>query len=139
MKKLAILILVSFLACQNAEDPSLRQLLKTRAPKNLTGKQLYTKHCAACHQDNALGIKGVFPPLKNADYFLADPKRAIHNIIYGQSEQIVVNGISYKGLMPPVKMTDVEVVKVVNYLLNDVNLVKQTINIEDVLWVKQNP
>jgi hypothetical protein len=38
-----------------------------------------------------------------------------------------------------VKMTDSEVVKVVNYLVKDVNKSNQIINLNDVKWVKQNP
>lgn len=135
---LAIVVLVLF-SCQNAEDLSLKQLHKSNAAQNLSGKELYMKHCAACHQNNAQGVKGVFPPLKDSDYFLEDPKRAIHNILYGQSEQIKVNGVVYQGLMPAVKMSDLEVVKVVNYLIKDVNKSKQVINLNDVKWVKQNP
>jgi hypothetical protein len=36
-------------------------------------------------------------------------------------------------------MTDSEVVKVVNYLVKDVNKSNQIINLNDVKWVKQNP
>jgi hypothetical protein len=41
--------------------------------------------------------------------------------------------------MPAVKMSDSEVVKVVNYLVKDVNKSNQIINLNDVKWVKQNP
>ena len=67
-----------------------------------------------CHQKDAKGIIGVFLPIKDSDYFLEDPKRAIHNILFGQSETIVVNGETYKTMMPPVKISDTEVVNVVN-------------------------
>jgi nitrite reductase (NO-forming) len=134
-----VIVVLALLSCQNAEDLSLKQLRKSNAAQNLSGKELYLMHCAACHQNNAKGVKGVFPPLKAADYFLADPKRAIHNILYGQSEQISVNGVSYQGIMPAVKMSDSEVVKVVNYLVEDVNKSNQIINLNDVKWVKQNP
>ena len=133
------IVALTLLSCQNNEDPSLKQLHKSNAAQNLSGKDLYMMHCAACHQNNAKGVKGIFPPLKDSDYFLEDPKRAIHNILYGQSEQIKVNGVVYQGLMPAVKMSDSEVVKVVNYLVKDVNKSNQIINLNDVKWVKQNP
>ena len=133
------IVALALLSCQNTEDLSLKQLHKSNAAINLSGKELYLMHCAACHQDNAKGVKGVFPPLKDSDYFLEDPKRAIHNILFGQSEQIKVNGVVYQGLMPAVKMSDSEVVKVVNYLVKDVNKSSQIINLNDVKWVKQNP
>lgn len=87
------------------------------------------KHCAICYQKDAEGIIGVFPPIKGSDYFLEDPKRAIHNILFGQSETIVVNGETYKTMMPPVKISGKEFVNLVNYLLNKVNQVDYKINI----------
>lgn len=134
-----VIVVLALLSCQNTEDLSLKQLHKSNAALNLSAKELYEMHCAACHQNNAKGVKGVFPPLKDSDYFLEDPKRAIHNILYGQSEQIEVNGVVYQGLMPAVKMSDSEVVKVVNYLVEDINKSNQIINLNDVKWVKQNP
>ena len=106
--------------------------------ENLSGKEIYAKHCVACHQQDAMGVKGIFPPLKESDYFLEDPKRAIHNILFGQNEEITVNGAVYKGLMPPVKISDSEVVQVVNYLLQEVNKIDQEISLKDVLWVREN-
>ena len=138
MKKSLIAILVIICACQNTEDPSLKQLHKLRSNDNLSGKQLYMIHCVACHQTDALGVKGTFPPIKNSDYFLEDPKRAIHNILFGQTEPVIVNGENYQGLMPPIKINDAEVVKVVNYLLKEVNNVDKRINLKDVEWVREN-
>ena len=138
MKHFLILIAVFIASCGNAEDPSLRQLHKANRTLDLSAKEIYVKHCVACHQQDAMGIKGIFPPLKDSDYFLEDPKRAIHNILFGQNEEIIVNGAIYKGLMPPVKITDEEVVKVVNYLLEEVNKVEQRITLKEVLWVREN-
>ena len=137
MKQLFIALLILVSACQNTEDPSLKQLHKSRVNEDLSGKQLYMTHCIACHQQDARGVKGIFPPLKDSDYLLADTKRAIHNILFGQSEAIVVNGENYQGLMPPVKISDDDVVKVVNYLLGEVNEVEARVSIEDVEFVKQ--
>ena len=138
MIKILLIFGLLFAACQNTEDPSLKQLHKSIASEDLTGKQLYMKHCVACHQADAMGVKGTFPPIKNSDYFLEDPKRAIHNILFGQAEPIVVNGETYQSLMPPIKMSDEEVVKVVNYLLEEVNQVEEQISLKDVEWVRQN-
>lgn len=137
MKKLFISLFIIVSSCQNTEDPSLKQLNKSKSNEKLNGKQLYMKHCVACHQSDAKGVKGTFPPIKDSDYFLEDPRRAIHNILFGQSEAIVVNGEHYQGLMPPVKITDEEVVKVVNYLLEEVNQLETRVNLKDVEFVKQ--
>jgi len=138
MRKVLLIFSFLFAACQNTEDPSLKQLHKSSVSKGITGRQLYMKHCVACHQADAMGVKGTFPPIKDSDYFLEDPKRAIHNILFGQAEPIVVNGEIYQSLMPPVKISDEEVVKVVNYLLEEVNHVEERISLKDVEWVRQN-
>ena len=89
-----ILLIFSFvlIGCHNNDDRSLKQLHKPSLSKDVTGRQLDMKHCAICHQKDANGIIGVFPPIKDFDYFLEDPKRAIYNILFEQSETIVVNG-----------------------------------------------
>ena len=135
-----ILLIFSFvlIGCHNNDEPSLKHLRKPSISEDLTGSQLYMKYCAICHQKDAKGIIGFFPPIKDSDYFLEDPKRAIHNILFGQSETIVVNGETCKTIMPPVKISDKEVVNVVNYLLNEVNQVDYKINIEDVESVRQH-
>jgi nitrite reductase (NO-forming) len=139
MKHLVFLFALFLASCGNAEDPSLKQLHKSISSDNLSGKEIYAEHCVACHQQDAMGVKGIFPPLKESDYFLEDPKRAIHNILFGQNEEITVNGENYKSLMPPVKISDAEVVQVVNYLLQEVNKIDQEISLKDVLWVRENP
>lgn len=139
MKNLLLILSVVFFSCkQEIEDPSLRQVQKSASNENLNGIQLYLKHCEACHQSDALGIKGVFPPIKNSDYFLEDPKRAIKNILYGQTESIVVNGEKYQGLMPAIKINDENLVRLVNHLLEDVNGVEARISLKDIEWVRQN-
>ena len=138
MKQYLIFCSIFIASCGNTEDPSLKQMHSATSSEDLAGKEIYVKHCVACHQQDAKGIKGIFPPLKDSDYFLEDPKRAIHNILFGQNEEIIVNGAIYKGLMPPVKITDEEVVKVINYLLEEVNKVEQRITLKEVLWVREN-
>lgn len=139
MKNLLLIFSVLLFSCQQEiEDPSLRQVRKSESNQNLDGIQLYQKHCVACHQSDALGIKGVFPPIKNSDYFLEDPTRAIQNILYGQAETIVVNGEKYQGLMPSIKIKDENLVRLVNHLLEDVNGVEDRVSLKDIEWVRQN-
>ncbi len=126
------------IGCHINDDSSLKQLHKPSLSEDSTGSQLNMKHCAICHLKDAKGIIGVFPPIKDSDYFLEDPKRAVHNILFGQSETIVVNGETYKTMIPAVKISYKEVVNVVNYLLNEVNQVDYKINIEDVESVRQH-
>jgi nitrite reductase (NO-forming) len=91
-----------------------------------------------CHQSDAFGLKGVPSPIKNSDFFLEDPKRAIQNILYGQTEAIIVNGEKYHGLMPAIEINDDDLLELVNHLIEDVNAVEDRVNLKDIEWVRQN-
>lgn len=55
------------------------------------GRRVFTQICAVCHQANALGLHGAFPPLAMSDYLNADPTRAISTVLYGLSGKITIN------------------------------------------------
>jgi len=82
------------------------------------GEIVYQKSCVACHQADGKGVENVFPPLANSDYLLADKNRAIHQIIFGSSGEMTVNGKMYNTIMPPQGLSDIEVRDVMNYVLN---------------------
>jgi nitrite reductase (NO-forming) len=84
------------------------------------GKQVYVSVCQACHMANGKGIAGVFPPLSNSDYLLADIKRAIHITANGMKGEIVVNGVTYNQEMPkPLpELTNQQVADVLTFVLN---------------------
>lgn len=80
------------------------------------GKNIYAQNCAACHQPDGAGIKGAFPPLAKADYFNADPKRAIGAVKNGLTGQITVNGDVYNGVMPALGLSDEDIANVLTYV-----------------------
>ena len=82
------------------------------------GRALYVTHCAMCHQENGLGVPGVFPPLVRSDSLARDPHIAIRAIVAGLKGKIVVNGQTYDGQMPAMPLDDVEVADTVTFLLN---------------------
>lgn len=82
------------------------------------GQKLYDIHCTSCHQQDGKGLEGTFPPLANSDYLLADKTRAIKQIINGSSGEMIVNGVTYNGLMPPPMLSNEEVCDVAYYVLN---------------------
>lgn len=86
--------------------------------KYAEGKEVYDKSCVACHMEDGMGLEGVFPPLTNSDYLLADPLRALKVVKEGSDEVMVVNGVEYDEVMPPQAVSDEEAVQVVNYILN---------------------
>ena len=103
------------------------------------GETIYTSKCIACHQADGNGLPGAFPPLANSDYLLSgDNARIILQAINGSSGEIVVNGETYNGVMPPQGLTNEEVRDVVNYILNSWGNNGGTITLEDVLAAQEN-
>lgn len=83
------------------------------------GKQLYLQYCANCHQDDGTGFKGLYPPLKNADYMQEDVARTVCIIKNGQKGSIVVNGEEYNQQMPNnLSLTNLEIAEITTFIYN---------------------
>ncbi len=105
------------------------------------GEKIYKEKCTACHQPDAKGIKGAFPPLADSDYLLADPKRGIHQTLNGSHEEMVVNGETYNAPMPPQVKTKEEALAVINYVLKHFNNYSddQLLTMDDIKDIEVNP
>lgn len=160
MKKIAVFLGVSFLAfmfltsCgggntnvtdQKEEKPAVKE---TPVSDNqdldaqmALGERLYKEKCVACHQANAQGIEGVFPPLANSDYLQADPRRGVHQTLNGSHEEMVVNGKTYNQMMTPQVQTREEALAVVNYVLRTFNGYpdEKLLKMDDVKDIEINP
>jgi nitrite reductase (NO-forming) len=82
------------------------------------GKAVYSKVCIACHQANAMGIPGAFPPLAKSDFLNADVNRAIKIVKYGLKGPITVNGQKFNGEMINNNLTEEEVANVLTFVYN---------------------
>ncbi len=83
------------------------------------GHQGFQTHCRACHQADGTGLMGAFPPLADNPNIADRPEYVAEIILTGQSGEIVVNDVTYNGVMPPVSyLTDQEVVDIVHYVMN---------------------
>lgn len=87
----------------------------------MTGEKIYKEKCVVCHQADGNGLKGAFPPLKNADYLIADPVRAVAQTLNGSNEEMVVNGETYSAPMTPQVDTKEDAIAVINYVLKEFN------------------
>jgi mono/diheme cytochrome c family protein len=65
------------------------------------GEQVFTTVCAACHQANAQGLPGAFPPLASSSWVNEDPETPIRIVIEGLSGPVKVNGGDFNSMMPP--------------------------------------
>ncbi len=82
------------------------------------GKEVYVMHCQSCHMANGEGMGTALPPLAKADYMLEDRARAIKETIFGVSGEMVINGKTYNGYMPPININDQETADVLTYVFN---------------------
>lgn len=83
------------------------------------GKQLYLQYCANCHMEDGSGFKGLYPPLKDADYMKEDLSRTVCIIKNGQKGSIVVNGEEYNQLMPNnLSLTNLEIAEITTFIYN---------------------
>lgn len=86
------------------------------------GEAAYNANCSACHQANGQGIPAVFPPLAGhlPEIFEQEGGREflIDTVLFGMQGEIVVNGMTYNGVMPGwQQLSDDEIAGVINYAL----------------------
>ncbi len=83
------------------------------------GERVYTANCVACHQANGEGIPVAFPPLAGSDFLNADKDRAISALVNGLDGVITVNGTTFNGVMPALRLSDDDVANVMTYVYNE--------------------
>ncbi len=99
-------------------DPKISGL--TKEIQIAKGKGVFMQTCFVCHQLNGEGIPGQIPPLAKSDYMMADRFRAVRNILFGQTGEVVVNGKTYNGTMIPLNyLSDEDVANVATYVMNN--------------------
>lgn len=86
------------------------------------GREVYRKHCQACHQPGGEGIRGAFPPLLNNPNIKDKPDHIARSIIDGKSGTLTVNGETYHGFMPAMaQLTDENIAAVIHFILAEWN------------------
>ncbi len=130
LTSVSILVLVTFFSFQKKPKIDL-------AASSERGKEIYLRNCVSCHMDQGEGLEGIFPPLANSDYLLADKKRAIKQSLYGVSGEMTVNGKKYDGEMNGFDITDEEMSDLMNYIFNSFGNKGGVITPEDVKAVRK--
>lgn len=81
------------------------------------GESLYKTHCASCHIDDGLGLRGVIPPLAGSDFLARDPAYTACIIRNGLQGEITVNGMTYKEPMAAIpQLSDFQIANIINYI-----------------------
>lgn len=130
LTSVSILVLVTFFSFQKKPKIDL-------AASSERGKEIYLRNCVSCHMDQGEGLEGIFPPLANSDYLLADKKRAIKQSLYGVSGEMTVNGKQYNGEMNGFDITDEEMSDLMNYIFNSFGNAGGVITPDDVKAVRK--
>ena len=130
LTSLSVLTLVTFFAFQKKPKIDL-------AASSERGKEIYLRNCVSCHMDQGEGLEGIFPPLANSDYLLADKKRAIKQTLYGVTGEMTVNGKVYNGEMNGFDITDEEMSDLMNYIYNSFGNKAGVITPEEVKAVRK--
>jgi nitrite reductase (NO-forming) len=130
LTSVTVLVVVTFFSFQKKPKIDL-------AASSERGKEIYLRNCVSCHMDQGEGLEGIFPPLANSDYLLADKKRAIKQTLYGVSGEMTVNGKVYNGEMNGFDITDEEMSDLMNYIFNSFGNKGGIITPEDVKAVRK--
>ncbi len=94
-------------------DPSTLKVSGT-----LSGAQMYSMTCAACHQATGAGLPNQYPPLAPSEFVTGNEQRLIHIVLRGLTGEIEVEGEMFKGEMPgwAPALTDAQVATVLTYI-----------------------
>lgn len=81
-----------------------------------SGAEVYRAVCSSCHQPGGVGIEGQFPPL--VDNPNVDDAAYVEDVIRnGRTGEIVVNGVTYDGVMPAQStLSDEDIADVIAYI-----------------------
>jgi nitrite reductase (NO-forming) len=96
------------------------------------GKAIYEGVCIHCHQEDGVGMAGIYPPLANSDYLMADRIRPVGILLEGLKGEITVNGEIYNSEMPAVKGSDLSIAAVLTYVRNQFNGATDSISVDQV-------
>jgi mono/diheme cytochrome c family protein len=81
------------------------------------GETVYGNVCVVCHQADGKGQAGAFPPLAGSGAFYGTPENMARIIVHGLNGEIVVQGVTYNGAMPPQgALSDYEIAAVATYV-----------------------
>lgn len=90
------------------------------------GSDIFQGNCAICHQANAAGLPGMYPPLADSigSYVAIPAGRAylVHVVSFGMNGPISVHDELYQGVMQPwPQLSDNDLAEVLNYVLTTFN------------------
>ena len=142
---LILLLLIFIASCNSSQtrkgveklssEPAAEIIDRSESPlvEDLPGKTVYETNCLACHQADASGVSGMFPPLNQADKVLGPSDELIKVVLFGLSGPVEVKGETYTEEMPAFDyLSNTEIADVLNYIKKTWGNPKPVISIVDV-------
>lgn len=105
---------------------------------NEDGQEIYMTRCLSCHMSNGEGVQGVFPPLANSEHVNGDKGVLVRMILHGLRGEIVVNDVTYNGMMPPWGgfLNDQQVADVITYIRSNFGNDADAVTAEEVAIIR---
>lgn len=101
-------------------EPDILVFLQNAAGKHEEkppGQIVYENLCLNCHQADAKGLPGIYPPLAQSDWVTGtDTRRLIEIIIRGAQGPVEVNEQTFYNVMPPSGLDDHRIAAVLTYI-----------------------
>jgi mono/diheme cytochrome c family protein len=99
---------------------------KPSAPAAVATSHVFEQRCIICHQPNAQGVPGLYPPLADSiGYYVRvkDGRRyLVHVLLNGLGGLVIVKGVTYNGLMPQfANLSDDDIAGALNEVLTRFN------------------
>ncbi len=96
------------------------------APAASATSQVFEQRCIICHQPNAQGVAGLYPPLADSIGYYVRVKDGrqylVHVLLNGLGGSVVVKGVTYNGLMPQFAyLSDDDIAAALNEVLTRFN------------------
>lgn len=122
-KTLKIIGLFLIVTSCNSNNKKTTDIALNQEPSQLVtsikrGEIIYNDMCITCHMANGEGVPRAFPPLADSDFLRNNQDKSIRGVKKGMYGEMIVNGITYNGVMSPLGLSDQEVADVVNYINN---------------------
>jgi mono/diheme cytochrome c family protein len=113
---LAAPLALAIIACNN----------KPSAPAPSATSEVFEQRCIICHQPNAQGVAGLYPPLADSIGYYVRVKDGrqylVHVLLNGLGGPVVVKGVTYNGLMPQfANLSDDDIAAALNEVLMGFN------------------
>ena len=105
----------------------------------ISAAELYGQYCASCHQQNGLGLAGVFPPLKGSKLVRPEAMPLIRKILSGSAGTASGGSVKYDAKMPSFAfLKDNEVAAIINYVRDMQEAEYPHVSLQDISKARTN-